>query len=112
MEFNDFDVEIENKKDSTPEHIEGSVTTAGVPITVTASNAKPIHSAIILNQRVGPNANPSGSTSYLRVSTDGGSNWATVPRNGWITLAGVFDDIRVDAGADGLKYEIILLQTK
>ena len=108
--FNDFDIEIQNEKDSKPEHINGSVTLAGTPITVTAGNGLPIQSALIINPRIGPNANASGI--YLLVSSDGGANYTTVPRNGKLRICGVFDNIKIDSNTNGAKFEIILTQSK
>lgn len=107
--FNDFDVEIQDEKDSKPEHINGSVPTAGTPITVTAGNSLPIQQALIVCPGKGPNANTGGS--YLLVSSDG-TTYTTVPRGGSLRIDGVFDNLKIDASINGVKYELILTQTK
>jgi hypothetical protein len=110
MAFNDFDVEIQNEKDSKPEHINGSVTFAGTPITVTAGNGLPIQSALIICPNKGPNANSKGT--YLLVSSDGTANYTTVPRGGKLQICGVFDNLTIDASDNNTNYEIIITQSK
>lgn len=110
MAFKDFDIEIQDEKDSKPEHINGTVTTAGVPVTVTAGNALPIQHALIICPNKGPNANTGGA--YLLVSSDGTTNYTTVPRGGSLRIDGVFDNLKIDAGSNGTNYEIIINQSK
>ena len=107
-EFNNFDLEIEDLKDAVVEHKNGSVTTAGTPVTITATGSKKILSALIINQAVGPQANSLGDLLY--VSFDGGSNYTTISRRGNIAIQGAYDDIRVDSNNNGVKYEIILVR--
>ena len=105
MAFDDFDIEIQDQRGNTPEQINGSVTTAGVPVTITPSSGK-ITSIEVVNPNKGPNANSSADLLY--VSFDG-TTYATINRGGYKALEGVYlDSIKIDSNNNGVKYEIIL----
>jgi len=105
--FNDFDVEIQDIKDSTSEQFSGSVTTAGSSITITPSSAKPIQLVLIQNPNKGPNAN-SNQNAVLLVNTDGGSYKFTIARGTGFYIPGIFTSFTIDTNINGTKYEVIL----
>jgi hypothetical protein len=104
--FQDFDIEIENSKDSDAEMFITAVPTAGSPVTVSASNLRPIRQAIIKVERIGPNSGTNGFGDYILYSTDGGSTFHTLRTNDFIVLPGVFADLRIDASKNGMVAEI------
>jgi len=106
-EFADFDIEIDNDKDATPEHFNGTITTAGVPVTITPTNAKPITNAIIINQNKGPNANSADDLIYVNLTA--GSTYTTVQRGATLTVSGSFTSLKLDTNNNGTKYEIIVV---
>lgn len=105
-DFNDFDIEIENSKDSDPESFVSSVVTAGIPNTITPTNARPIRWASIYNPRSGPNAN--AISDVILYSLDGGSTYHSLPRGEWVGVPGVFTDLTIDTNNNGTNYEIIV----
>jgi hypothetical protein len=105
--FSDFDVEIQDIKDSTPEQFNGTVATAGTPVTITPTSAKPIQLILIQNPRKGPNAN-SSSNKVLLVKVDGGALKYSVARGSQIYIPGVYNSFTIDANLNGTNYELIL----
>ncbi len=91
---------------ATQKHVNGTVVTAGTPVTVTPPSGN-IKAFILQNPPVGPNLN--SSTKVLLVSFDGGANYFTVP-NGAIYVAEEIDEanITIDATKDNTNFEIIL----
>lgn len=104
--FNDFDIETQNERGNTVEQFNGSVTTAGSPVTITPASGK-ITSLIIENPSKGVNAN--GNNDLLLVSFDGGTTFKTVVRSTNISLSNVYlDDIRIDSNNNNTNYEVII----
>ena len=104
--MDDFDVEVQDEKQSNPEHINGNVATAGSSQTITPSSGNKIQLAYIKNPNKGPNAN--GFQDVLLVSIDGSTNYTVISRGEYTFFPGVFDSIKIDTNNDGTKYEIII----
>lgn len=105
-EFNDFDVEIQNEKDSDQESFIVEVITAGSPVTVTPTNARPVACAAIHVPSVGPNKGTNLIKDYILYSTDGGTVYHALKVNEYVALPGNFTDLRIDASKDGMKVTI------
>jgi len=106
--FKDFDLETQNKFDADPEHFNGSVTTAGVPVTITPTNTRDIQSATVLNPRRGPNAN--SINDVLLVSFDGGTTYVSLGRGDSIKInANITSGVKIDANNNGTNYEVIVV---
>jgi hypothetical protein len=105
--FTDFDLEVENNKEAAPEHFNGTVATAGVPVTITPTNGNPISSAIIINQNKGPNANDINDLLYVNFTA--GSTYTTIQRGGNLVISGSFTSIKIDTNVNGTKYEVIVV---
>jgi len=105
-DFNDFDVEIQDQLGNVPENINGSVTTAGSPVTITPSSGT-ITAAEVFNPNRGTNTND--FNDVLLVSWDGGSTFRTVPRGGTIAIESIYiNSFEIDSNNDGTNYEIVL----
>jgi hypothetical protein len=104
--FNDFDIEISDDKDSTPENFTGSVTTAGVPVTIAPTSTKPIQMAFVNVPSVRHDT-PNAITDSIKVSLDG-VTYVTLMSGESQYFPGVFSSIKLDSNADGTTYELIL----
>lgn len=106
MEFKDFDIETQDERGNIPEHFNGSVATAGSPVTITPSSGK-ITSFVVDNPDKGTNAND--RTDLLLVSLDGGTTFKTVKRGTSLSGESLYlDDLRIDSNANSTNYEIII----
>jgi len=106
--FNDFDVEVQNIKDTTPESFSGSVSTAGSPVTITPTSSKSIQYAFIeANSTRDPN-NSNSINDALLYSIDGGSNYHTWMSGESISIQGLFDNLKLDTNNNGTYYQVIL----
>ena len=105
-EFDDFDIEVQNEKDSDPEHFTVTVATAGSPVTISPTNTKPIQLLYVKNANKGPNAN--SPNDVVLVTIDGSANVVSVSRGEYTYFPGVFSSVDIDATADGTKAEIIV----
>ena len=110
-EFNDFDLESQDNKERGTEHYNGSVTTAGSPVTISTASSVPIQLTYVYNPTKGPNANIPGDLLY--VSWDG-TNYTVIPRGGYIIWPGKgfgsnFQSISIDSSDDGVNYEVMLV---
>lgn len=90
----------------TPNHQNGSVTTAGVPVSITAPSSNVIQQFYIQNPSKGPNSN--GPNDYLRVSIDNTTNYITLNRGESMSFQGDTSTVKVDASSNGVKYEAIV----
>ena len=106
MAFEDFDLEIQDEKDSDPEQFNDTVTTAGTPKIESPTSAKPIQLALIKNPNKGPNAN--SSQDVLLIIIDGGSQVFSISRGEYVYFPGVFSSISIDTNTNGTNYELIL----
>ena len=104
-DFKDFDVEVQNFRDSTPEQFNGTVTTAGSPNTITPTSTKPITKAFIQNPSKGTNANSILDVLYYSID---GTSYASLTRGESITLPGIFNSILIDTNNNNTNYEIIV----
>lgn len=92
----------------TQEHINGTVTTAGSPDTITPT-ANTIRAFVVQNPIKGPNKN--GSSDVLLISLDSGVTFFSLARGDVLTMSYVnIADIRMDSNNNGTNYEIILEQ--
>ena len=106
VEFNDFDVEIQNERDSNPEQFTKTVTTAGVSVSVTPTSGKPIQLLYVKNPSKGPNSN--NPIDVILVTVDGGANVTTVNRGEYVYIPGVFTSVSLDSNNDGTVAEVIV----
>lgn len=105
MSFKDFNVEVDDNLNNSPEHFNGSVTTAGSPVTITLTSTNEISNLIIVNPSKGPNSNGVNDLLYLNI--DGGSTYITIARGESLALPVNKASIKVDANNNGTNYEII-----
>jgi hypothetical protein len=110
-DFDHRNIEIQDEIGRDTEHYNGSVTTAGSPVTVSTSSANPIQFSYILNPSKGTNAND--PTDLLYVSWDG-TNYTVIPRGGYIMWPGKGfgtsnQSIKIDSNANGTNYEVMLV---
>lgn len=105
-DFDDFDVEIQDEKDSGPEQFNDTVATAGSPNTHTPTSTKQIQLAYLKNPNKGPNAN--SAQDVILFNIDGGTEFSALARGEYVYIAGVFDDLKIDANNNGVNYEVIL----
>lgn len=106
MSFNDFDLEIQDKKGNISQQFNGSVATAGVPVTITPASGR-ITSFLVDNPDKGTNAND--KNDLLLVSLDSGVTYKTVKRGTSLSASSVYlIDIRIDTNSNGTNYEIII----
>jgi len=102
-DMNDFDIEIQNEKDSEAESFVVTVATVGVIQTIAPSNARPIGCAYIHVPDSGPNVGTNEVGDYLLYSTDGGTIFHVLKVNEWIGLPGNFTNLKFDASKNGMK---------
>lgn len=100
-----FDHEMEDINDSAPKHFNGSVTTAGSPITLVSPDASNFTSAVVSNPIKGPNEN--GKNDLLLVSFDSGTTYLTVERGSSVSITANFANIKIDSNEDGTNYEVL-----
>jgi len=105
-DFNDFDLEIENLRGSTPESFITTITTAGSPVTVSPSSGDSIKVAYVNVPLIGPNSTNNTINRYILYSTDSGTTYHTLRVNESINIPGVFQDLRIDSSHNGMKVEI------
>jgi len=106
MGFRDFNLETDDKLNSSPEHFNGTVTTAGSPVTLSLTSTNDITYAFILNPSKGPNAN--STNDVLLVNIDGTATYTTLARGESISLPVNNASIKIDTTTNGTKYEVIL----
>lgn len=105
MAFNDFNVEVDDNANNNPEHFNGSVATAGVPVTITLTSGKDISNILIINPSKGPNENSNNDLLYLNI--DGGSFYITLARGDSIAVPVNKASIKIDTNINGTNYELI-----
>lgn len=106
MDFDDFDLEVQDEKDSDPEHFDSSVTTAGSPDTLTPASTKPVQLAYVKNPGKGPKQN--GGNDVLLVTIDGSVKTTTIERGAAAYFPGIFTSLVIDTNNNGTNYEVIL----
>lgn len=104
----DFDVEIQNEKDSQAESFIATVTTAGTPVTITPTTGRTISCASIQVPDDGPNVGTNQINDYILYSTDGGTIFHQLKVNEFVGLPGSFNDLVLDSSRDGMKATIEL----
>jgi len=105
-DFGDFDLEIQDERQSDPEQFEGSVITAGSPVTITPTNGNTIQKAIVISPKRGPSAN--GFNDVLKINIDGSTKFIHIARGESLELPGVFASLKIDSLTNGVNYEIIV----
>lgn len=106
--FTDFDVEITDVKDSTPENLEGAVATAGSPNSITPTSTKQIQLALVKNPSRGPNANANNVVLKINIDGAGTPKYISLARGEYVYLPGIFTTLKIDSTVNGGKYEVIL----
>lgn len=107
--FDDFDVEIQNEKDSTPEQFNGNLGVAGTVTILTPSSGKPIQYALVVNPGKGGDAN--NGNDVIHVSIDGSDpniTRETINKNGRGQFSGIFTDLRLTSETANTNYQVIL----
>lgn len=104
--MDDFDVEIQDEKQSAPEHFNGDVATAGTPVVITPTSGNIVQLVLVKNPNKGPNKN--NPNDVLLVSIDGGTTYVSISRGEYSYFPGVFTDLKIDATANGAKYETVV----
>jgi hypothetical protein len=90
----------------TQEHQNGSVTTAGTPVTITPASGN-IRAIIVQNPSEGANANVVGEA--LLISQDGGTTYFSIPFGGFYTVSETnLASVKIDTNVNGTNYEILL----
>lgn len=90
--------------DYTPVQINGTVATAGVPVSITESNSNKIQQLLLQNPSRGPNANEINDVLFVNI--DGGSFYMSLARGESISLVGDITTIKIDASANATNYEL------
>ena len=108
MEFDDFDIEVENSNESDPEHFNGSIVTAGTPISIIPTNTRPIRCAFInVNTTRDPDT-PNNIKDAIKVSIDGGTTFITLMSGESQYIPGVFTELQLDSNENGTNYQVIV----
>ena len=108
MSFNDFDIEIEDKRGSDPEHFNGSVTTAGSSITITPNSGNTIKHFYVEVPGVRDPDNPNSIDDAIKISLDEGSTYITLMSGESLFLPGNVSNLKIDSNANGTYYRVIV----
>ena len=107
--FDNFDVEIQNECDSTPEHFNGDLGTAGTVTTITPTSGKQIQFAIVVNPGKGSDKNSNNDVIYASIDgTDPNTKRVTVNKNGRGRFNGLFTELKMTSNNNDTNYEVIL----
>jgi len=106
--FEDFDLEIQDIRDSTPEHFGGNVASAGTPVTITPTSTKDIQYCFIMCNGTRDPWNSNGINEAIKFSIDSGTTWTTLMAGESQYVPGVFASIRIDASDNGVNYQVIV----
>ena len=109
-EFDDFDLEVQDFKDTTPEHLNITVTTAGTPITITRSDNKDITLTYIKNPNRGNRRNNISDVIYISIDgTDPSSYGTTISRGEYVYIPGSINsgNLKIDSNNNNTNVEII-----
>ena len=107
-DFADGDIEIQDVKNSDPEHFNSSVATAGVSVTITPTSTDVIQWAYINVPSKRHPVTPNNINDALYISLDGGTNYTVLMSGESLFLPGITDSIEIDSNEDGVNYEIIV----
>jgi uncharacterized protein YaiE (UPF0345 family) len=107
-DFDDHDIEIQDEKDSSPEHFNGNVASAGTPVTLTPTSAKPVQLAFIHCNSVRDPSNANAIGDAIKFSLDGGVSWTTLMSGESICVPGIYANLKLDTNENGTYYEVIL----
>ncbi len=108
MAFDDFDIEIQDNKQATPEQFDGNVPTAGTPITITPTSGDKIQLAFIHVPGPRDPDNPNALGDAIKFSLDGGTKYTTLLANESIFMPGIFDNLKLDTNEDNTYYQVIV----
>lgn len=106
--FIDFDVEVQDIKGTSPEHKNGTVTTAGSPVTVSRTDSANCVYIFVNNPSKGTRANDINDVLY--VSIDGGTTYITLSRGESQYFPGyiINGNLKIDTSNNGTNYEVVL----
>ena len=107
-DFGDFDIEIQDNKNSSLESFIGSIATAGVPSTLTPTSRNSIRLAFINVQSKRDPDNPNDINDAIKYSIDGGITYHTLLSGESIFIPGVFTNLKLDTNNNGTYYQVIL----
>jgi hypothetical protein len=105
-DFNDFSIETQDEKGVIPENINGTVVTAGTPVTISPSSGK-ITSLTVYNPRRGPNSN--NNNDVLLISVDSSGTKISLPRGEDFSLDTYIDSFEIDANNNNTNFEVVIL---
>lgn len=105
MAFRDFNLEVDDNLNNQPEHFNGSVATAGSPVTITLTSGNDISNIFLINPSAGPNANGVNDLLYLNI--DGGATYITLARGDSVSLPVNRVNIKIDTNINATNYELI-----
>ena len=106
--FSDFDLEVQDLKDSEPEHFNGSITTAGSPVTITPTSGRNVQFFFLSVPGVRDPDNPNAISDAIKFSLDAGTTYDNIMSGESIFLPANITDIRLDSNANGTTYRIIV----
>ena len=107
-QFDDFDVEFQNFKNSRAEKFKAQVPTAGVPVTLTPTTGDPITLAFIDVPGKRDPDNPNNINDAIKYSFDGGLTFFTLLAGESVYIPGVFTDLQIDTNNNGTWYRVAL----
>lgn len=105
--FEDFDIEIQDEKQSNPEHFNGNVTTAGVPVTLSLTSAVEIQWAYIECAGTRDPDNKNNINDSIKYSLDG-TNYIPLMAGESAFVPGIVSEIKLDTNTNGTYYYVIL----
>jgi len=108
VEFNDFDLEIQDEKQSEPEHFNGSITTAGSPVSLQLTSGKAIQWFFLSVPSVRDQSSSNGIHDAIKFNIDGTSTYVTIMSGESIFVPGLTQTLKLDTNDDGTDYEVIL----
>ena len=106
--FDDFDLEVQDEKDSAPEHFNGAVSISGTPLTIIPSSGKVIQLAFIKVPSVRHPTTPNSLNDAIKFSIDGGTTYMVLLSGESQYIPGIFTNLKLDTNVNGTYYEVIV----
>lgn len=107
-DFGNFDIEIQDNSDTTPEQFSGTITTAGTAVTITPANAKPIQYLFVNVPGVRDPLVPNAISDAIYVTIDGTTKKITLMSGESQYFPGNFSSFKLDTNANGTTYQAIV----
>lgn len=107
MGFKDFNVEVDDLACSSPEHFNGSVATAGTPVSITSTCGRPMQNFYLEVPSVLDPDSPNAITDFIKYSLDG-TNYISLRSGESIFLPANANTIYLDTNANGTTYKLII----